>query len=571
MKKLGSILIEQGVITDDQLQVALREQRRLGGRLGTVLTELGMVNDDDVARAIAHQSGVEHVTLDDEKPDPEAIALVPESLARKSELIPLSSDGSTLVVAMANPTDIVAIDEVQKATDLFVSVRAATDNQIALALNRAYRAQVDSRFDEVVKRALRAVSGEGAREEGVIELVDFIIEMAIRVEATDLHLEPEENALRVRFRVDGDLMRGPTIPGEVSQPIVTRIKIMANLNIAESRMPQDGKIAYVSSGREVDLRISTFPSILGESVVVRILDRNRAAMPISDLGLSSSQSELMRRAAARPNGLILVTGPTGSGKTTTLYALLRAINSLTRKTITLEDPVEYRLSQVTQCQINERAGITFSSGLRSILRHDPDVILVGEMRDGETASVAIRAALTGHLVLSTLHTNDAVRTIARLRDLEVEPYLIGSSLLIVVAQRLVHTLCPSCRFEHQPMEAEFEVLGIEEGFTCWESYGCPECNYRGVTGRSALFEVLEVTPEIHSLILSDADEGALRECAARSGYASFHDSALERARAGEISLSELGRVTAGVLDAPLSLRGPRDRRTAKRWRRDRRG
>ena len=552
-QKLGAILVEQGVVTEVQVDLAVHEQSRLGGKLGRRLCELGFTTEREIARAIARQAGVEDVDLDDVTIDLEAVELVPEEVARKHLLIPLQVKGPNLTVAMLNPTNVVAIDELQRLTDLFVTVYAAPESQLERAQNRVYRSRGEivgqqpragETIDDVIQRAMRAVTGDGAREEGVIELVGCLIDMAVRHEATDLHLEPDENALRVRFRVDGELTRGPTLPHEITQHVAARIKIMADLNIAESRIPQDGKIRVSSGSSQVDLRVSTFPSVHGESVVVRVLDLGRAALTITDIGFDQRQTEVVSSAAERPNGLILMTGPTGSGKTTSLYAILRSIDASTRKTITLEDPVEYRLPMMIQCQVNEKAGLTFATGLRAILRHDPDVILVGEMRDRETAAIAMRAALTGHLVLSTLHTNDAIHTLARLRDLEVEAYLISSCLTLVAAQRLARRLCKQCREEYVPDPGETRALGVEEGGTWYRSHGCSDCNERGVRGRRAVLELLEITPEIKSLLLSNAGEDAVLESARSGGFVSLREAAIELARTGEISLQEIARVTA---------------------------
>jgi type IV pilus assembly protein PilB len=544
-KKLGEILVERGVIDEAQLEVAIREQRRLGGKLGRILIDLGLVTDDELSNALGQQTGVQQVDVDKVRPTDEALALVAEELAREYEILPLRIEGDGLVVAMANPTDISAIDRIQRYTDLFVRVVSAPRRQLQRAIARAYLSSGEEGLEAEIRHVIRSVQAGDAQDAGVIALVDRLIDMAVSLEATDLHLEPDEKVLRIRLRVEGELQRGPTLPKELSAAVVARVKILAGLDIAESRLPQDGKIRFGHRGGNIELRVSTFPSVLGESVVLRILDPTRTQGSLEVLGLSEREREILLRAAGKPNGLLLVTGPTGSGKTTTLYAVLRSITSTERKIITLEDPVEYQLPLVTQCQINEKAGITFVNGLRAILRHDPDVILVGEMRDTETASIAMRAALTGHLVLSTLHTNDAIRSIVRLQDMEVPTYLSGSCLLVAAAQRLVRTLCPECRHECKPSKEELDAAGLPPGGPWWRADGCDSCHGRGLKGRSALFELLEITPAVARLIFSGSPVDEIERTARDEGFVPFREAALERARAGQISPEELARVVAG--------------------------
>jgi len=387
--------------------------------------------------------------------------------------------------------------------------------------------------------------GAPAWRSAIAALVDQLIGLAIRKEATDLHLEPTPSVLRVRYRIDGELVQGNTLSRELLSSVVSRIKVLADLDIALTRVPQDGKIHFAFESRKVDLRVSTFPALSGESVVLRVLDQGKTQFTLESLGISERERAVLNQLAQRPNGLVLAVGPTGSGKTTTLYALLRAVNSTTRKVITLEDPVEYQMPLVTQCQINEKAGVTFASGLRAILRHDPDIILVGEMRDVETSQMALRASLTGHLVLSTLHANDAVRTLCRLRDMGLESYIIASCLLAVCAQRLVRQACEFCREPHQPSAAELALLGLEAAAPGQyvRGAGCERCEGTGAHGRRALFEVLQITPELAQLISRDASEDALRECALAHGMISFRGNAQRLAQSGQISIEEAARVS----------------------------
>jgi len=530
----------------DQLETALAEQRRVGGKLGTILQELGLTTPVEIAEGIARQANVEVLDLDDVSLELEAVALIPESLARKYDLVPLYFEGEQLVIAMASPLNIVAIDEVQGVTRARISVTGAPEDQVARMLNRAYQSKPEGELEVVIERARRTLTGETESDRGVVELVDYLIEMAARREATDLHVEPGDKGLQTRLRIDGELTRGPTLPRDLAQPIASRIKVMARLDIVELRVPQDGKIRFEGGGLRLDLRVSTFPTVLGESIVVRILDRARTTYALEHLGLDSRDVEVLCHAVRQPSGMILVTGATGSGKTTTLYSLMGNIDTQARKALTLEDPVECDLASVLQCQINDKMGITFAKTLRASLRHDPDVILVGEMRDPETAMIAMRAALTGHLVMSTTHTSGAVAALARLRDLGVEPYLISSCLRIVVAQRLIRRLCRHCFEEYLPSESEAAAFGVPAEAPFFRSAGCDLCEGRGTRGRSAIFELFEITPEISALILEQAPEETVRAQARSSGMRGFRLAALDKARQGLISLQEFARVTAEI-------------------------
>ncbi len=546
-RKLGEILIDAGVIDEHQLEIAIAERDRVGGRLGRILVDLGLATEDAISRALASQSGVEHCDLDRTELDPAALALVPEDVARRLQLIPVRLEDDSIVVAMAVPTNIVAIDEVERIADRFVRVVSASRRQVFRTIDRAYAEH--GQAANTLERAIRAATAELESEDseggshGVIALFDEILAAGIRRETTDVHLEPDQNVVRVRYRIDGALVQGPTLPVSLAAPFAARAKVMAGMNIAESRLPQDGKIRFDFEGRKIDLRVSTFPSVHGESVVLRVLDTSRQQFSLANLGLSAVDQARLRHGIARPNGLILAAGPTGSGKTTTLYALLRAIDCTHRKVITLEDPVEYGIPLVTQCQINEKAGLTFGTGLRSILRHDPDVILVGEMRDSETASLALRASLTGHLVLSTLHTNDAVRTISRLRDMGAEPFLIASCLEAVIAQRLVRRVCADCAGPYDPDPVELEALGFAPGTSgkFAKGMGCDRCNETGVRGREAVFEILPVTSEVAHAIAEEAPLAVLQAAALSAGMRSFQHALQQKALEGRIPLEELAQ------------------------------
>lgn len=550
VKRLGQLLVDAGVITEEQLDIALSEQARTGSRLGTILADLGIASDEAISRAVASQNGVEFYDLESCTFEPDAVRCVPEDVARRHVLVPLSLSKGTLVVAMANPADIMAIDEIERTSDLFVEPACAGRTQILRALDRVYAsgARNESALEGAIRRAATEhVEGdEAASEGGVVGLVEEILAISFRREATDLHIEPDAHVARVRFRIDGELVPGPTLVASLLQPIVARIKILAGLDISEKRIPQDGKIRFPYHNRTVDLRVSTFPCVHGESVVIRILDRSRQALTLSAVGLTDRQQAILGAAVSRPNGLVLAAGPTGGGKTTTLYALLRSMDNARRKVITLEDPVEYELPLAAQCQINEKAGLTFASGLRAILRHDPDVILVGEMRDHETSQMAFRAALTGHLVLSTIHTNDSLRSVSRLIDIGVEPFLIASCLAAVSAQRLVRLVCNQCQEEYQPSLHELEAAGLSaetEGHFV-RGQGCDRCHGTGMRGREALFEVLAVTPAVAEVIGRAGSIDELEAAGREGGLIGFREQAQRKAVSGRLPLEEVARVTA---------------------------
>lgn len=544
--KLGQILIQAGLVDEHQLEIALNEQKRTGARLGDALRDLGFVTADAVSKALAQQSGIEHIDLERTELRPEAAKRVPEDLARRVVCVPVDVDAETIMVAMHNPTDIVAIDEIQRHSERFVNVVCASQRQIAQALDRAY-GRDGGQVEELIERALKEIGGgEDENAGSVIELVNEILGMSVRREATDIHLQPDKKIVRVRLRIDGELSSVTSFAPPLLSAVVARVKILAELDISETRVPQDGKIRFQFEGRVIDLRVSTFPSVLGESIVIRILDKDRQVFSLDSLGLDPNARSTLQRAARRPNGLILASGPTGSGKTTTLFAALRAVDSVRRKVITLEDPVEYELPLATQCQINEKAGVTFAAGLRAILRHDPDVLLVGEMRDVETANLALKAALTGHLVFSTIHTNDAVRTLSRLTDMGLDPYIVASCLSTVVAQRLVRKSCEHCVAEYDPEFDELAAVGLskDDKGKYMRGDGCERCAGSGYRGREALFEVLEVTPDLASLISRRAPADEIEQAARDAGLRSFRDIALEKAQAGELTLEEVARVTA---------------------------
>jgi len=551
VKPLGQRLIEAGLIDQTQLQAALSEQQRTKQTLGSILIRLGFVDEEAVAAAVAAQARVKYVDLGQYSPQPEATQRVQENFARQKRLVPISFVGKALVVAMANPLDVLALDELRHLAKGPVEVVGATESQVQKALDRAYGAGMG--WNEVVEESLRHVArkagealgeSEVAQEPPIIRLLDNLIFRAVQDGATDIHVEPEEKLVRNRFRVDGLLRYGPHLPKELQGAVTARIKVMANLDIAENRLPQDGRISFNSGGREVDLRVSTFPTTHGENLVLRILDRSKLVLGLEQLGFAPDQLTNFKRLLMHPNGIILASGPTGSGKTTTLYSGLTYLNSEERNIMTIEDPVEYGIPGIRQSQVNVKAGLTFGAGLRSILRQDPDVIMVGEMRDEETVEIAIRAALTGHLVFSTLHTNDAAGAIPRLTDMGAAPFLVSSALILVVAQRLVRVICTNCKEEAPPDPVVIRRLGLQakEGeLKVFQGKGCDKCDQTGYRGRLGIYEMLIVTPELTPLILERADAGAIRRAARAQGMRTMVEDGIRKAIRGLTTLEEVAR------------------------------
>ena len=554
MKPLGQRLVEAGLINDTQLQSALREQQKTREYLGRILIRLGYVSEEAVAAALSAQARVKYVDLGQYSPQPEALQLVQEKFAREHHLVPLSYVGKVLVVAMANPLDIITIDEVRRMSKGPVEVVGATQSEVLEALDRAYGVGVGAAWNEVVEHSLRHVMGrrgaggtetDVAQEPPVIRLVESLITRGIQEGATDIHVEPEERLVRNRFRVDGVLRQGPDVPKELQGAVIARIKVMANLDIAENRLPQDGRMDFQFGGRQIDIRVSTFPTIRGENLVLRILDRAKLVLGLEQLGFTPDHLTFFKRVLQNPNGIILVTGPTGSGKTTTLYSAMSYLNAEERNIITIEDPVEYEIQGIRQSQINVKAGLTFANGLRHILRQDPDVIMVGEMRDDETVDVAIRAALTGHLVFSTLHTNDAAGAVPRLTDMGVAPFLLASALLLVVSQRLVRSICNSCKEEAEPDPALLRRLGLQtdggDQLKFYRGKGCDKCGNTGYRNRIGIFELLRVGPEMTPLILEKADSGSIQRAARAQGMRTMLEDGIRKALRGTTTLEEVAR------------------------------
>ena len=553
-RTLGERLIDAGLITAQQLNIALQEQKRTGELLGRILQDLGFVSESDLSTTLADEMGVATIDVAQIEIDPELVKLVPENLAMQKRLLPISKAGDVLTIAMANPYDIMAIDLVQQSSKCMVDVVTAPETDLAAAINRAYgsAAAMDVNIETIIARALEHVrqkhSGAGSTEDlaadpPMIDLVNRLIERGVAERATDIHIEPEDRLMRTRYRIDGVLQQGPALDKKLQPAVITRIKIMSSLDISERRIPQDGRMSFQNGNVECDIRTSIFPTANGENIVLRLLDRGGLALELSDLGFPEGVVAAMHKLAERPHGMILVTGPTGSGKTTTLYSVLSTINSLERNVITLEDPIEYQLPMIRQAQINPKVGLTFAAGIRSILRQDPDVIMVGEIRDEETARIAVSAALTGHLVLTTLHTNTAAGAIPRLLDMNIEPFLVSSSVAAVLAQRLVRGICGGCGGPHSPSQEELDWLGLEEDpGTLRIGAGCKNCRNSGLRGRNAVSELFLPTGRLRELILARASEAELAAVAAEQGFPDMVKDGRKKVLAGITTIPEVLRV-----------------------------
>ena len=545
-KPLGQSLVEQGHLSREGLARALEEQRRTGQPLREVLLRLELVNEQSILDYYEEQLGIPRMDLTTYVLEPEIVRLVPERIERQFKLIPLFKIGNMLTIAMADPLDIVALDEVKLATGLEVEVVVSPEPHIREAVDRYH--PLGGGLEQLVREQGQKSQGETSvrpEEDGpVIRFVNAVVHQAVREGASDLHFEPDESNLRIRYRVDGVLREASVQSKSIHASVVSRVKIMAQLDIAERRLPQDGRARIEVGGKEYDLRVSTFPTIHGENVVLRLLDKTSALLGTSELGLAPEPLSELSRMIERPNGIVLVTGPTGSGKTTTLYSCIGQINTVERNIVTLEDPVEYHLPSIRQTQVDPDVGLTFARGLRALLRQDPDVIMVGEIRDAETAEIAVRSALTGHLVLSTLHTNDAAGALPRLLDMKIEPFLLSSAMLGVVAQRLVRRVCEKCRKKSDPPEEALAELGAaarKGDFVV--GTGCMACGQTGYRGRLGIFEVLVMTDEIRDLIVSRASTEEIARAARRAGMATLRDDAIRKAAQGVTTLSEVIRVT----------------------------
>lgn len=556
-KSLGEQLLEKGLIQPAQLEKAEKEAERSGEPLRKSIVKLGYISEEVLMTHLADDLNIPFISLSNFIVMPEVIHLVPEVLARKYSLIPILKVGNSITVAMADPLNIFATDELKIKTNLEVETCLAMENEIRNAINQNYGVSEDmGKVIETLEAEgmdLETESGELEtrkletliEEAPVIKLVNMIFLEAVREGASDIHIEPEEGFLRVRFRVDGVMHEVSTIPRKLQPAVLSRVKILASLDISERRIAQDGRIQIRVGPKHIDLRVSVVPTIFGENVVIRILDTSHVSLQLSDLGLSEEHLKVYSKLIRRPYGILLITGPTGSGKTTTLYASLNQINDVGKNIITIEDPVEYRLSLVRQIQVNAKVDLTFASGLRSILRQDPDVIMVGEIRDEETARIAIQAALTGHLVFSTVHTNDAAGGIARLIDMGIEPFLISSSVIGIVAQRLVRVLCKECKSPYKPTKEEIASMGFQDekgDFELYGAVGCQTCRKTGFKGRLAVHEILIPDNEIRKLTMKRASSDEIKRYAVSHGMKGLRDDTFAKVKAGWTTLEEALRV-----------------------------
>jgi len=556
-KSLSDSLVEQGIISQEDLRTAISDSEKTGESLRKTLVRLGLVSEEDIISFFEEQLGIPYVELGSYIIDSKVIKSIPEELARKYTIIPLFKSGETITLAMADPLNVIALDDLRLKTGCTIEPVAANETDIKNSINQYYG--TGGSIDEVIKtiqtKAIGAEEEEEisleklhdmAEEAPIIKLVNLIILQAIRDGASDIHIEPEEKDLRVRARIDGVLHDVSTIPKHLQAAVISRTKIMADLNIATKRIPQDGRFQINIENNQIDVRISALPTIYGENIVMRLLDTSSVLLGLEQLGFSENNLDQFKLLITRPHGIILVTGPTGSGKTTTLYSALNTINTPDKNIITVEDPVEYRLAGIRQSQINPKAGLTFASGLRSILRQDPDVVMVGEIRDRETAEIAVQAALTGHLVFSTLHTNDAAGALTRLTDMGIEPFLISSSIIGVIAQRLVRTICPSCKEEFTPTEKSLKELGIEkenENIKIFKGKGCKNCKNTGYKGRIGIFEQMLLNDKIKDLVLERTSSVVIKRAAQEAGMKTLREDGLDKVMKGITTLDEVMRVT----------------------------
>ena len=599
--KLGQLLVNSQMISEEQLKEALGLQRREGGRIGTNLVRLGYITEEKLVTFLSKQWGVPAINLADYQIDQSVLKLVPYEVARKYLIMPVARVGATLTIAMVDPSNVFVIDDIKFMTGFNVEVVVSGESSIMNTITSNYRGATDTlvstkkpvatqtieakdytfssddmteedvetsfdeglsvdvdEFDKVVGDALDSVEAYIERDEGsvgeieepVVKLVNGILINAIKTGASDIHIEPYESTLRVRYRVDGVLFNAMTLPLRIKNPITSRLKIMSKLDIAERRLPQDGRIKLrLGKKREIDFRVSVLPCLFGEKTVMRILDKSNLQVDLTKLGFEEGSLKIFMESLEKPYGMILVTGPTGSGKTTSLYSALNYLNKPGINIMTAEDPVEYNFLGMNQVQMKEEIGLTFAAALRAFLRQSPDIILVGEIRDFETAEIAVKAALTGHLVLSTLHTNDAPSSISRLLNMGIEPFLVSASLILIAAQRLARKICPECKEEEQVPEQGLVQLGFSEEeaktITCYRGKGCPVCNDSGYKGRIAFYEIMPVSQEIKEMVLEGASSDELKKTAVRLGMKTLRMSGLPKVKEGVTSIEEVLRVTFG--------------------------
>ena len=555
---IGQHLIEKGLITEEQLQQVLAKQKESKGKMfGDVILEMKLVTENQFSEVLAERLNIPFVDLDKAVLIPDVVKRIPEDTARKYNCIALNKVGRRLTVATSEPSNFYAMEDLRVVTGCSINFSMATKGAVNRAIGKMYSAgQTDSIVEEATKqkeeeKSLEDLANEASNDRidnaPIVKLASTIVADSFRKEATDIHIEPFRDFTKIRIRVNGDLIELMTLSSALHVALVTRFKILSGMNIAEKRIPQDGRMSQVVDGTNLDLRVSNLPMVYGEKVVIRILATgDMSVRKITDLGMTEYNYQRFAACLKVPQGVVLVTGPTGSGKSTTLYAALGEIAKPNLNVITVEDPVEKKVEGINQCQINEKAGMTFDAALRSILRQDPDSIMVGEMRDAETAEIAIRAAITGHLVLSTIHTNDAASTVTRLVDMGVQAYMVATSLIGIVAQRLTKVLCPDCKKKRMSRPDEDELMGIDGPIEVYEPVGCPHCNNTGYRGRTAIHEILLSTPEMAQLITRGAKADEIQELASQQGCKLLRDNVSLLVQQGKTSMDELIRVTYAV-------------------------
>jgi|TARA_Y100000310_G_scaffold118056_2_gene116813 type IV pilus assembly protein PilB len=560
--KLGEILVHLKMIDESQLNRALAEQSKSGEKLGAALMHSGAITEDDLVTVYAMQLGYQKV--DEENlfnADQEVAKLIPEDFAREHNVLALAKSDSSIQVAMEDPEDLVAIDNLKRLTNLTPNVQVAGSSGLQRAMDEIYGKIRQSGEVEEVFEDIKVITGDeddaeevdlspdkvSAEDAPIVKLVNLILQEAIKERATDVHIEPQKTNVDVRIRIDGVLQTIMTPPTTSLSGLVTRIKILSKLNIAERRLPQDGRFTIKGTNREIDVRVSILPTVYGEKVVMRLLDKTGFAFNLKSLGFEQDMYTIFKRVISQPYGMVVVSGPTGSGKSTSLYASLKEIKGEGTNITTVEDPVEYQLDGVNQVQTHDDIGLSFSASLRSILRQDPDILLIGEIRDEETADIAVKFSLTGHLVFSTVHANDAASTITRLLDIGVKPFLVGSCLNLVMAQRLVRTICENCKESYTPTKEELEMVGLEKtklnGNKLFKGKGCSHCRNTGYHGRTGIFELITMTKEIRGLVFDNANEGVIRQKVMNDGIATLRDSGIRKVLAGVTTIAEVLRST----------------------------
>lgn len=553
-KRLGDLLVDGGAITQEQLMEGLAKQKETHLKLGATLVEAGMTTEEAIASALSSQLGYDIIDLSDIEIDDSVKNLVSEKILMKYNALPFlipEDSPNTLKVAMSDPMDMAAIDDISIVTNMTIEPVVATPKSVTMALDRIFgQSELKSQLDEYTKGKeaeetdeTEDMYSEDVNNSPIVQLVKAMIDQAVRQRASDIHIEPMEKQVRIRYRIDGTLYERNTYSHRILPALVARIKIIGGMDIAEKRKPQDGRITQVVDRQEFDIRVSILPTVYGEKIVMRLTSKTALTKSKSDLGLNESELKVFDHILSNPHGILLVTGPTGSGKSTTLYTALSALNSEEVNIITVEDPVEANIDGINQVQTNNKANLTFASALRSILRQDPDIIMIGEIRDAETAGIAVQASITGHLVVSTLHTNSAASSITRLEDMGIEPYLIADSTVGIIAQRLVRRLCPACKQEYVPDAEEMEILNIKEPVKIFKPHGCKLCDNTGYKGRIGVYEIMEVTHDLKRVIAKGGDADDIKEQALKEGMNTLRMSATRYVLEGITSVTEMKKVS----------------------------